>query len=357
MATLTETAFLSRKIIKYGGIALVVLMIGKVAFTSFQAYWKKIHPKPPPPPNTTFGKLVKINFPERTNLPTFNFKMETVSGSFPSFSNQARVYFMPHPADNLLNESRTKSWTSLMGFSEEPLKNNYEWRFLNDQEKTSLEVNELTRNFRFSYDWKNDLSITSPGTQIEEQTALTQAKAFLNSAQSFPSDLSGGPFNVVYYKFFDGQLIEVNKFEAQLTRINFFRQDIEVDSETKIRILPNNPKESNISLLYSPVISKKQGIIEAKYFHNPISLEKFATYPIKEASQAWAELIDNKGFIANLGDNSDGKIIVRRVSLAFFESEGLQNYLQPVYVFEGDRDFYAYVPAITGQWLIENTAN
>jgi hypothetical protein len=29
----------------------------------------------------------------------------------------------------------------------------------------------------------------------------------------------------------------------------------------------------------------------------------------------------------------------------------MQSFLQPVIVFEGDRDFYAYVPAITDTWL------
>lgn len=356
MASLTETAYFSRKAIKYGGIALVVLMVGKVAFTSFQNYWKKAHPKPPPPPNTAFGKLPSILFPEKSGLPTFNYKMETISGSFPSFSNQAKVYFTPQPANNLLNESRTKSWVNLMGFSNEPIKNNFDWKLNNDPEKTTLEVNELTRNFRFYYDWKNDLSITSPGVQIEEQTVLAQAKAFLNGAQSFPEDLSEGPFNVMYYKYSDGRLVEVNKFEAQLTKVNLFRQDIEIDSAAKVRILSSSPKDANISLLYSPVIGKRQGIIEARYIHNPISMEKFATYPIKDASQAWKELVENKGFIANLGENSDGRVVVRRVSLAYFESIDLQNFLQPVYVFEGDRDFYAYVPAITATWLIENTA-
>jgi hypothetical protein len=53
-----------------------------------------------------------------------------------------------------------------------------------------------------------------------------------------------------------------------------------------------------------------------------------------------------KGFIANMGENVD-KVIIRNAYLAYFEPPDKQSYLQPIVVFEGDRDFIAYIPAIT----------
>ncbi|NMB56402.1 hypothetical protein GYA19_00515, partial [Candidatus Beckwithbacteria bacterium] len=44
------------------------------------------------------------------------------------------------------------------------------------------------------------------------------------------------------------------------------------------------------------------------------------------------------------------KIMIRNISLAYFDSKLPQKYLQPIYVFEGDdnsnREFIAYIPAL-----------
>jgi len=39
------------------------------------------------------------------------------------------------------------------------------------------------------------------------------------------------------------------------------------------------------------------------------------------------------------------------VYLAYYDSLDPQTYLQPVFVFEGDDDFLAYVPAVEAAWV------
>ncbi len=349
MATLTQTAYFSRQAIKYGSIALVALLILRSIFISFRTYWKKAHPPPPPPPTYAFGKLPKLKFPPRENLPSLSYKLETISGSLPKQSSQAKVFFIPQPSSNLLAWDNAKSWARQMGFNREPeATDKFSLRFMTEsQPVTTLDVNVLTRNFRFSYDWKADLGIFSQGNPPQEKPAISTAKSFLQSAGALTDDLSQGTAETIYLKLKGGELAKAIFFsESNFAKVNFFRENIE-----NIKVLPPDPKDSNVSLLLGPEGSQNRGIMEAKYIHFPISKQNFATYSLKDISQAWKQLNEGNGFVANLGGNTGGKITIRNAYLAYYDSEEAQNFLQPVFVFEGDNDFFAYVPAISDTWV------
>lgn len=349
MPTLTQTAYYSRKAIKYGSIAIVGLIILRAVFVSFRTYWQRRHPPAPPKPTVAFGKLPKLNFPEKENLPTMSFKLETISGTLPQLAEQARVFFMPQPSPNLLAGDKTKTWARTLGFAQEPQKiDKYVYRFVSEtQPKTTLEVNVLTRNFQLYYDWKNDLGILSQGNPPQEAQAISLAKGFLQNADALAPDLSQGKAEVTYLKLKEEKLVKALYYsEANFAKVNFFRQEID-----QLKILPPNPQDTNVSVMISAASGPNRGIIEVNYTHFPISERNFATYPLKDASTAWSQLTSNKGFIANLGNNPNGKITIRDVYLAYYDSPNPQNFLQPIIVFEGDNDFYAYVPAVSDQWI------
>lgn len=348
MATLTETAYYSRLTIKYGAIGLVALLVFRGLFLSFRAYWKKAHPPPPPPPTVAFGKLPKLVFPETPNLPTISYKLETITGTLPSLATQAKVFFIPQPSDNLLAREKTKTWARSLGFTQEPLEvDKYEYRFTSDTTpQTTLNVNFLTRNFTLRYDWRSDLEIFSSGSPPQESQAISLARGFLQSADALSEDLTLGPAKVSYLRYKDGSLVKAFFSEANFAKVNLYRKDID-----GIKILPANPEESNIFVIVSSQTKSGRGIIEASYTYSPVSLTNFATYPLKDVSTAWSQLISGKAYIANLGNNPEGKITIRNAYLAYYDSKSPQNFLQPVIVFEGDRDFFAYVPAVSDNWL------
>jgi hypothetical protein len=349
MATLTQTAYYSRQAIKYGSIGLVALLILRGAFLSFRAYWKKAHPPPPPPPTVAFGKLPKLKFPERNNLPKLSFKVETISGSLPKLSSQAKVFFVPQPSSNLLAWDTTKAWAKQLGFSREPeAVDKFAYRFTSETAPpTTLEVNVLSKNFHLYYDWKSDLEILSQGNPSQEKEAIALARGFLQGAGALTDDLTKGSAEVIYLKYKDGNLTKALFFsEANFVKVNLFRQDLD-----NLKILPANPKDANISVTLGPTASRNRGIIEVRYTHAPVSQANFATYPLKEVGVAWTQLTEGKAFIASLGNNPEGKITIRNAYLAYYDSEEAQNFLQPVVAFEGDNDFYAYVPAVNDTWL------
>ena len=47
------------------------------------------------------------------------------------------------------------------------------------------------------------------------------------------------------------------------------------------------------------------------------------------------------------------EIKIRRIYLAYYDAGIYTEFLQPIYVFEGDNDFVAYTPAITSNYYSE----
>ncbi|MDO8741824.1 MAG: hypothetical protein Q7J11_01620, partial [Candidatus Roizmanbacteria bacterium] len=73
--------------------------------------------------------------------------------------------------------------------------------------------------------------------------------------------------------------------------------------------------------------------------------EQIGIYPIKTGDQAWTELNNGKGFVV-AGTQGQKNIVIKDMKLRYFDPDIYQNYLQPVYVFLGEGDFAAYVPAV-----------
>lgn len=348
MASLTLTAYYSRKIIKYGSISLIALLILRSLFLTFRTYWKKVHPTPLPPPNTAFGKLPKLQFPERASIPSMNLKLENISGTLPKLPDRTKVFFVPKPYPNLLAWDKTKAWAKNLGFFQDPEKvEEFGLRFTTEATpKTTLDINVLTKNFTLSYDWTNDLEILSQGNPPPESEAISLAKGFLQNAGVLTDDLLAGRGEVTYFKYSEGNLIKTLFFtEANFAQVNLFRQDID-----KIKVFPPNPKEANVTVKLSAVKDRTRNIIEVKYIQFPVSLENYATYPLKDTTTAWEQLKNGHGFIANLGNNPSANITIRDVYLAYYDSNEPQTFFQPVIVFEGDNDFYAYVSAVSDNW-------
>ncbi|MFZ5365941.1 MAG: hypothetical protein ACOZBZ_01480 [Patescibacteria group bacterium] len=349
MATLTETAYYTRKGIKYGAIALVVFLVFRFIWGITSAYLRKIHPPPPPPPTVSFGKLPKIDFPKKEGLPTLSFKLETIQGAVPKLDSISKVYFSVKPGATLLSLDRAKETAKKMGFSTNPQAlSSKTYRFQTQTTPpTSLDIDIITLNFKLYYDFSSDQTILTEKKLPSNDQAISEAKSFLSSAGLLAQDLSLGKAQVSYLKYQAPNLMPaISLSEADFVKVGLFREDL-----GGLPILPENPKEGSITFLFSGARAREKRIVEINYNYNKIERESFATYPLKSAQTAWQELQGGKGFIASLGENTDGKITVRKVYLAYFDSPQPQNFLQPIFVFEGDRDFFAYVSAVDSKWI------
>ncbi|MGB9911362.1 MAG: hypothetical protein ACPLKP_02025 [Microgenomates group bacterium] len=347
MATLTETAYITRRSIKIGIIAIFLFIIGKIIFNLGTKIWRQLHPPPPPPPTVSFGKLPKIEFPSSSSDLNLSFKLETIEGGLPNLPTVAKVYFITPIRPNLLALERANQLAKKLGFRSQPQPINEKiYRWQGEKTATTLEIDINTLNFHLYYDYQNDPQIINEKNLPNQQQAAQEVKSFLANAELLPQDLASGTAEFRYFRWQPPNLVPaLSLSEADFIQVNLFRADIE-----GVKVFPPNLDKPLIYFLFSGSRSPDKRIVEIKYIYYPIQTEIFGTYPLKPLSQAWTELQNKKGFIARLGENQDGQITIRKIYLGYYDSETPQNYLQPIYVFEGDRNFLAYVSAIDPQW-------
>lgn len=348
MATLIETAYHTRKIVKYGIIALTGLFLLKTAISSAASYWHKLNPPPPPPPTVAFGKLPKIEFPEsKFKEKELVYRLETIDGGTPNLGDRTKVYFMPTKKPSLMALDRAESQARKLGFSGPAKKISerlYRWQ-KEDPLLASLEMDIINNNFAIKKNWQDDQSLLKGERLPIKEQAVIEAKNFLKTSGLLTEDLQAGETKTSLLRFIPPNLVPaISLSEADFVRVNIFRKNL-----NNLPILPPYLEEASVSLLLSGSRDREKRVVELKYIHFPIAEETSATYPLKTSAQAWEELKRGEGFIANLKENRK-QIIIRKIYLAYFENSLPQNYLQPIYVFEENNDFTAYVPAISPEW-------
>ena len=349
MATLTEVSIISRKIIRYGIYAVILIVIARYAVNIGSAIYKAMFPPKPTPPTVAFGKLPALPFPERPEI-DLNYTLELPEGSLPKLPDQTEVYSMPQAQTGIQVLDDAKAKAQGLGFDPngkplfETIPNVY--IFPKRNAPSSLTMNIITGLFSISYNINEDPSVVG-GIPPSAEAAAIQARGFLNSASSLTDDLKNGTPTHVYLKMEGGKFIPaLSLSDASLTKINLFRKAYGKEGN----IPPVTPKmpEANVWFIISGDRGKQ--VIAGEYHYFAINNESPATYPLKTSEEAWEELKQGKTFVANAGNNPDGNITIRRVYLAYYDAGQYAQYYQPVIVFEGDNDFFAYVPAVTGEY-------
>lgn len=353
MASLTETAYYARKIIKNGIILVIAFLIVKNSLTLGVNLIKKYAPKKEVEPTVDFGKLPPLVFPAGTEvsaMPTINLKLETIQGGLPTLAKITKVYFMPKRVNSYLTMERAKSKAKILGFENEPYQLHHEkdltYTWENNQLIKSIFTMAITsQNFFYHYDFVNDQSLIQSSLVFNTEAAKEEAINFLREINLWPADLQGGEQKLVYYRFVPPDLTETSSLvETDFVRVNFFRKPLD-----EMPLMPAQTQKANITALVAKTGSRR--VVEFTYNYFSVDTEVFGTYPLKDATEAWNELKNGQGYIANLGKNENGQITVRKAYLAYYDPPDEQSYLQPIFVFEGDRDFIAYVPAVKSEWI------
>ncbi|MBP8591252.1 hypothetical protein KBI33_02150 [Candidatus Shapirobacteria bacterium] len=354
MPTLTETAAITRKVIKYSLIGIIGVSLLVPALNAFQDYWEKTHPAPPPGPTVAFGQIPPIIFPQSQTQSQYQFQLETIEGVLPNLATQGKVYFVFTVGPKFFDEEKTREKARFLGFPDEIARDPY-YRYTFKDPKTNaiLKLDMLNENFEVRYPFEADPFFVGQNSPNPQQ-ALGKIQNFLGAGNSWPNDIDQEKTKNLFFKY-DQEKRELvsapSLSEAEVIKVNLFRTSLD-----NLPLLPPNPQDSNISFF----VAQKNGvptIIAGKYIHFPVQQEQMATYPLKNSTLAWEELRAGKAFIGNLGNNSSDKpIIIRRIYLAYFDPSLPQNFLQPIFVFEGDNDFIAYLSALDPSWIKETAS-
>jgi len=343
--TLTYTAYVSRKIIKYGGVGIGVFTLTYMLIAAGIAAYLKAHP-PYIAPDVKFGILPKTVFPDK-KFTKKNFVSELPSDTFPKFNDQAKVYLITRPDNTFLALDQDTVTAKDLGFVNKPKEVRYGiYEFKNDTLNQTLTMNVLDGSYVMKYPYENDQLLLNPEKMPSKDEAINAAKGFLAGANKYPADLADGEKKVSYWKIsFDGLKSVSSLSEANIIRVDFFRKTL----TDELKLVSSDVNSASVMVLVTGSQTEGRRIVEVNYKYTNVDREIFSTYPIKTAEQAWNDLKIGNYWPASDIEKND--VTIRQMYLAYFEPVSLTNYLQPIYVFEGDGNFVAYVPAVTDKWI------
>ena len=348
--TLTNVTFMGRQFIKFGLIALVVLMVGRITINGFIAYWKATHPEPPPPPTVGFGKLPPISFPSQTenDKPT-SYKLETANGTTPDFGDRAKVFFMPNASASLLADQNAKSVAAKLDyvFDPETISNEiYRWN-KSQPLLATLEMNIRTNNFSIT---TNYLSLPEILVNTQVPTgfdAIGQVKTTLDRAGLLPPDVATASGEIVYLKSLGGELAPaVSQSDADFIQVDLNRNPV----DGQFRMYTEEGYTGTVNAILSGSFDSRDSIVELHYRYHEVNYDQIHTYPLRPSRTAWQLLQAGEGYIANKGTEENA--VIRSVTLGYYDSFEEQEYLQPVYIFENpETGFLGYIPALDQNYI------
>lgn len=357
MSNLTEISIGTRKFFVWLVIVFIAYLILKLLIGIGISYWQNTHPPLIPPPQMQFGKLPIPKFVSKISSSGIKFSLENIAGQpvldKPQEATLAgKVYQMPKKLPTLLSEERAKKFAFKLGFTETPIVTDAtRYDFTDPQDKLrTLSIDIVNMNFHLRYDWTQNPDVLSEGKFISKEQATDEIKNFLQINNLFDESILQGKTTIDLLTADSPKknfIPATSLSNAQAFRLNFFRPDLD-----KMKILPPLFNQSYIYVIYIPAKKANQQMLDVAWTFWPIAFDSFATYPLKSVTSAWADLSDGYASVINMGyNNTPEKIVIRHIYLAYYDSEKPQTYLQPIYVFEGDNNFVAYLPAVTNDWL------
>ncbi len=350
MANLTQTAYLSRKAINIGIMVLILGIILRILFGYAQGLWQKYFPPPPPPATLAFGKLPFPNAENNVATPSgLTFRLETVDGSLPAAPPTLNVYHMPRPGPSFGSFQKMTTQAQKLGFVDAPRKlTSTAWRFTDATNPLrSLDIDEVTGNFRITYNYLSDQTIFRPGEFSSEEQVTAEARSFFSRLGTLPTDLEKGTPEAFLFRLDAGALVPATSLSnAEAISVNLNREPID-----KLPVLSPNLRQGLVSVLFSSSSESDKRVLEARYFYSVVDLENWASYPVFPTSEAFDSLKNGQAIYLSLPTTLPSEFVVRKVYLAYLDPYPPQAFLEPVWVFSDDRGLVAAVPAVSRQWL------
>lgn len=362
----------------FGGILLILFL-----FQVGMLLKNLLFPPERKPPTHLFGKLSKITFPENATNKPLTYTINTVTGGFPDFPDRLSVFQVFQPQPNFLNLNKTRQKVAALGFSGESLIDiplgdaKYEWREATGMQRIII-FNTITFNFSLESNYLSSSNVLNAKSIPNKEGAITVVTNFLGQIDLFPTDIdltkTRNPQKTVSYltspQLFaveQGHIVPTTSLSnTQVIRVDLYQNDIAYNLNTGITTL-TGAQQVAISLpLFYPHPpystmnfwvasgSNRAEVMAANFVHKSISVnsDNQATYELKTPNDAYSELKDGKGYIAAYDTETTGTdISIKNIYLGYYVSDGSQQYVLPIYVFEGKNGFIAYVSAINNNWV------
>jgi hypothetical protein len=343
MATLAQTTQITRKLLAIiAGIILAIIML-VVLFNIGTSIKESLYPTPAAPPSVSFGKIPALTFPQQ-NQPKYSYTLNTISGNLPTFSDRATVYKLLQPQPSLVALDNIKALLEKNNFKDNPSQISdsiFQWK----NENQTINYNIVSNDFLLQSNYLSDANVKSSTNLPNQPGAIDVAKQFFTTLNAKQDDIDFDKTKTSLFTIQNGTIIPASSLSnTQVVRVDFFQQDV-----NKLPVFYPDYPHSIMYALVAGGISQPQ-VVEAAFTHNIVVADNNATYPIKTAKQAFDDLKSGNAYISNY-DSTKTNVTIQNVVLGYYIGGTNQQYLYPIIVFEGDNNFYAFVSAITDEWM------
>jgi hypothetical protein len=351
--TMTDVTYLGRQAVKFGGIALVVMIVGRTVLSTSISIWKALNPEPPPPPTVGFGILPPLRFPEQTSTerPT-SYRLETPTGTLPRFGDRAKVFFMAKSSLGLFADERARQIASQYDFVFEPevlSSRIYRWKKSQPLD-TTLQVDIQTNQLQLTTNFLSRPDLIGVGTLPDEFSAVDDVKNFLRKASLLQPDIATISGEVTYLRTSGAELIEAASYsDADFVQVDMQRSPIDGFYE----FYTPNGTEGIINAILRGGNQSEDTIVQLYYNYQPIEYDQVHTYPLRSTQEAWQLLQSGGGYVVDKG--TADVAIIRRIFMGYYDDFEEQDYMQPIYVFQGDNGFLGYVSALDQRFVQTTT--
>lgn len=344
--TLTEFAYYFKKYLPVGIVIGLVILILFYVFKLFFLYLqvnqtKTIYTNP------VFGKISRPLLPQASQSAEITYVLDTIEGQPVTATDTANIYLLPPTQSSFKFLQQIYLMAKAVGIDTDVFKHNLQntiATFSDGAQKLDIDVTNY--NFTYEYYLQNLKSSPQYFTNVivpDKKDIEDKAIAFLNSVGRYPDELSKGKRNLTYLTYdptTDKLTPAPLSQSTNMVEIDFYRSD--VDNVYPI-VTPNFSNSPTYVLMAFSNDGFRIIKAQVKFFEKSDS--QVGIYPVIDGNTAWEELKGNKAFIIS-GDTSKPQIRIKKMFLGYYDPDIYQTYLEPVYVFLGDNNFVAYVPAI-----------
>ncbi|MCX6731255.1 MAG: hypothetical protein NTZ55_05385 [Candidatus Roizmanbacteria bacterium] len=350
--SLTDLSYYARKFAPFAIFAFVVILI---FFYSFKLLFLLFSLNQPKTVYThTIFKQIKPLYvkKEATTSAGFSFTLDTVAGQPITATETAQVFLFPPSKFQFDYISKVYLMAKMLGFDTEKVKHklvNNEAVFQDAIQRLAIDIN--TYNFRYDYDFRKDADLVEGAETPDVESSKNTAINFLKSIDRYPKDLALGDITTIpmfYDKTASTAGVVASPQESNMIEVDFYRQKIG-------EYLPMSPTYFN-SQNYVMLIPNKAGakVVSAQIRFFETSPTQIGVYPLITGKRAYEMLLSGKGILISEGSGKK-QISIKSMTLGYFDPDTYQDYYQPIYVFTGDNDFVSYVPAVSEDWLIDES--
>lgn len=352
--TLTELSYYSRRFLPIAAIGFFALIFFFLVIRLLLMAPKRS--AQPTVYNTLFGKLPPLKPTHPFAYPNdISFTLDNIEGRPTTATNSAQIFFLPKKNTRFGYSQTISLMAKSFGFNTDEVKHTLkdsETAVFEDSEK-KLTINIADFNFDFKLNYEAQPTLFDTASFPDESVIKDRAKEFLRLIDKYPEELSQGSQNLIYLHYnptTQGFDVVDTSAQANVVEVDFFRPDI----DSFPVVTPKYFTAQNFVVMVFKDDNYKVIKAQVKFFNK--DTQTVGIYPVKTGDQAWQELLHKKGFIVSPGATSY-PITIRKMFMGYYDPEIYQPYLQPVYVFLGDNNFAAYVPAISDEYSDAQSAN